>query len=264
MDLLRRLLPLVGINAIPVIGVFWQGWSGATALTLYWWENLIGSLLVVARIVIHRALTRKRGYQRLQLQLQSGDGPPKRRPGKPLRPPRGEQKGSFLAEFLVAACAATAIHGLLLWLVVGKLLAARPDATALRHGVLGVGAIQLAAFGLDLLGIRQRPFAWIRELAQTTVNRVTLIHLVVIVGMWVGLQTGTVGVFGPFAVLKFLADIGNLLARLGVRADPDEMPPWVAGAVNKVGPKGGDFAEYWRESKAEEKRLLAQDEQIAR
>jgi hypothetical protein len=265
-DLLRRLLPLLGINAIPVVGVFLHGWSGATALTLYWWENLTGSLLVAARILIHRALTRKRGYQRLQLQLGANQAaePRRRRHGKPPRPPQLERKGSFLAEFLAMACAATAVHGLLLWFVVGKLLAERADAAELRQGALGVAAIQLAAFGLDLIGIRERPFSWIRELAQSTVNRVTLVHLVLIVGTWVSVRGGMSSFFGPFAVLKLLADVGNLLARVGVRVDPDEAPVWLAAAVDKVGPKGGDFAEYWREVKAEEKRLLAQDEQTAR
>src|SRR3954467_4920910 len=67
---LRRLLPVAGANAVPVAGVFLAGWSAATALTLYWVENLVGSLLVAVRIGAHEALTRKRGHRRLQLALQ--------------------------------------------------------------------------------------------------------------------------------------------------------------------------------------------------
>ena len=67
----RRLVPLVGVNAVPVAGVFLAGWDGATALSLYWWENLIGSLLIALRIVVHRALSRKRGHWRLQISLEA-------------------------------------------------------------------------------------------------------------------------------------------------------------------------------------------------
>lgn len=46
--MLRRLVPLVGVNAVPLGGVFLAGWSPATARTLYWRENLIGATLVAA------------------------------------------------------------------------------------------------------------------------------------------------------------------------------------------------------------------------
>ena len=58
-DAVRRLLPAVGINGVPIAGVFLAGWDGATALSLYWWENLIGSVLIALRILVHRVLTRK-------------------------------------------------------------------------------------------------------------------------------------------------------------------------------------------------------------
>lgn len=55
--MLRRLAPLVGINAVPLGGVFLAGWSLATALSLYWWESLIGATLVALRIALPRTLT---------------------------------------------------------------------------------------------------------------------------------------------------------------------------------------------------------------
>ncbi len=264
-DLLRRLLPAIGINAIPIVGVFLRGWSPATALSLYWWENLLGALLVALRIVIHRALTKKRGYQRLQLGLQSAsEGQRAQVRWRQGRPPQQERKGSFLVEFVVAAVAATAVHGLVLFVVIAKVLTRGPDHAAVLHGVLGVAAFQVGGFLLDLRGIRERPFSWVREQAQSTFNRVLLIHLVLIAGMWLGLHSGTVSFFGPFAVIKALADLGNLLARFGVRADPEEMPAWVVATMNRLGPEGDDFGEYWRAQKAEERRLLEQDEQVAR
>jgi Family of unknown function (DUF6498) len=264
LDRARGLVALLGINAIPLAGVFLGGWSGATALSLYWWENLFGCLLVLARLLLHRRWTRKRGYERLHLTLASRDGG-----GEPLRPWRPgqkvkvERKGNFVQEFVVAALAATAVHGLLLWIVVAKVLERSADGTALRRGVLGVGAVQAAVFLWDLRGLRQRPFAWVREQAQNTLNRVTLIHLFLIVGTWVALKSETVTFFGPFAVLKAMGDAGNLLAKSGVNFDGPEAPRWMSATMNRISP-GRDFAGYWRELKGEERRLAAQDEQSRR
>jgi hypothetical protein len=145
---------------------------------------------------------------------------------------------------------------------VRRVLADGPEGEQLRQGVLAVAAFQALGFLVDLHAIRHRPFSWIREQAQLGVQRVTLIHLVVIVGYWVSLSRGGLdGFFGPFAVIKALADVGSALALLGVRADPDEAPGWLSSTVNRIAPKRGDFAEYWRERRAEERRLFERDEE---
>jgi hypothetical protein len=269
--MLRRLVPLVGINAVPLGGVFLAGWSPATALSLYWWENLIGAALVALRIALHRLLTRKRGHRRLQLNLQvyaGGQGAAEKRRSKRQRKRerRGGgvdvEPGSFLGEFLLVAGAGTAVHGVLLWAVLRGFLEAGPQSDQLRLGVLAVGVFQLGGFLFDLIGIRQRPFAWIRDLAQATAQRVSLLHLTLIIGFW--FATGPGGLSGslrPFVVLKALADFGGVLAHLGVNADPEEAPPWLAATMNRLRPEGGDFATYWRERKDRERQLREQDEQ---
>jgi hypothetical protein len=60
-------LLILGLNLVPAGGVALRGWSPATALTLYWCENLIGSVLVALRIAIHRRLTRNRGHYQIQI-----------------------------------------------------------------------------------------------------------------------------------------------------------------------------------------------------
>jgi len=260
LDRIRGLVSLLGINAIPLAGVFFGGWSGATALSLYWWENLFGCVLVLTRLLLHRRLTRKRGYERLHLTLASRDTPEAPKPWRPGGRVHVERKGSFVQEFAVAALAATAVHGLLLWFVISKVLERSPDGEAVRQGVLGVAAVQLATFLWDLRGLRARPFVWVREQAQTTLNRVTLIHLFLIVGTWVALKSETVTFFGPFAVLKAMADVGNLLAKSGVNFDGPEAPRWLAFTMERISP-GRDFAGYWRTLKSEERRLAEQDEQ---
>jgi Family of unknown function (DUF6498) len=62
MNWLARLSLLVGLNAVPVVGVALAGWTNATALVLYWCETVILILLVTIRIHLHRRWTKKRGH----------------------------------------------------------------------------------------------------------------------------------------------------------------------------------------------------------
>ena len=41
---LTKIVEMLGVNSVPVIGVFAAEWSSATALSVYWAENLIASL----------------------------------------------------------------------------------------------------------------------------------------------------------------------------------------------------------------------------
>jgi hypothetical protein len=264
--LVRRLAPVLGANAVPVAGVFAAGWTGATALTLYWCETLVASLLVLARLALHRRLTRKRGYTRLQLGMQTtseltvAGRTRHRREARPARSPGVRLPGSFVAEFAAAACAATLLHGAMLWFLL-RSEGADVQRDALAQGLLGVAAFQALGFLLDLRGLRQRPFAWARQVAETTVHRVMLIHLALIAGFWFA-GAGGKGFFGPFAVLKALADVGNALERLGFRADTEEAPAWLVAVVSRLR-RDGDFAEHWRAERAAKRSLQEEDETVA-
>src|SRR4051812_37473517 len=52
------------VNAVPLYGIKYLGWSIGTVLLLYWLENLLVALFTCTRIVLHRALTRKSGHWR--------------------------------------------------------------------------------------------------------------------------------------------------------------------------------------------------------
>jgi hypothetical protein len=94
---------------------------------------------------------------------------------------------------------------------------------------------------------------------------VSLIHLTLIAGFWFASGPGGLsGFFGPFAVLKTMADLGNALAHLGVRADPEEAPAWLAATMNRLARDRGEFAADWRERKERERALRERDEQEAR
>jgi hypothetical protein len=50
------------VNAVPLAGVLYFDWSAINVLVLYWFENLLIACGTTLRLVVHRALTRKRGY----------------------------------------------------------------------------------------------------------------------------------------------------------------------------------------------------------
>lgn len=57
-----RLLQVLGVNSVPVVGVLAADWTEATALALYWCENVMVTFLVGLRIGLHRRATAKRGH----------------------------------------------------------------------------------------------------------------------------------------------------------------------------------------------------------
>lgn len=244
-----RWASVLGINAVPVAGLALGGWSASTALALYWVENLVGGLLVAVRIALHRRLTGKRGHLRPQLGVQLTTGG------------RGREKEvqlGFLAEFTLGAVGLTVAQGLFLALLLGI----SPESDDVRRGALGVAAFQLLGFGADLVGLRERPFAWVKARAELALGRVVLVHLAILGGFFLASwREGEDVAFLPFALLKTLADLAAFLPTRRAAADPDAPPPaWLAGTMERLRP--GDFAAHWVASKREAARLAAEDEEV--
>src|SRR3954470_24788495 len=66
-DVKMRWLNLVFVllvNAVPLYGIKYLGWSIGTVLLLYWVESVLVAVFTCARIALHRALTRKSGHWR--------------------------------------------------------------------------------------------------------------------------------------------------------------------------------------------------------
>jgi hypothetical protein len=61
---LRAVLTVLLVNAVPLIGIHRYGWSAANVLVLYWFENLLIAICTCIRLLVHRHLTRKKGYWR--------------------------------------------------------------------------------------------------------------------------------------------------------------------------------------------------------
>ena len=248
-------LPLIRVlvlNAVTLYGVFVAGWSWGTILALYWFESFLGGLFIFLRMIIHRRLTRKRGYWRGQLGLTVSANDSE---------PRGFK--SFVAEFLTATLAFNLAHGLFLALLLGLMLRGDPGAAVhavdLKRGAIVIALLLLGSFVLDLQGIRGRPFAWIRAIAQSSMGRTMVVHITIILGMFATffLQVPH-AVFKIFAVFKLLSEAGGALPAL---RKPAEAPRWAAWMARK-GKPGVDVQAEWRKDVKKEEQQAERDELV--
>lgn len=239
-----KLLAVVGLNGVVLWGLGLDGWSGPTALAIYWLENLISSLLIGLRIAVHRRLTRKRGHFRAQLGVELN----------------GQKIHSFLTEFLTAGIAFTVAHGLFLAVLLGLLFKSLPDVQSFRQGAVAVAAFQLLAFCCDVSGIGHRSFAWMKRLAQAGLARIVLVHLVIVGGMAaVALTNSDRAFFLVFAGLKLLVEFGSVFS--GQQTNP-RAPGWLLRLMKRWKPET-DFAAYLAEEHAKELAREVEDEEIA-
>ncbi|HVH04564.1 MAG TPA: DUF6498-containing protein [Myxococcota bacterium] len=250
MGVLFRLLQLLGLNAVPLAGLFFAGWSPATALALYWCENVVGSALVAARIALHRRATRKRGHYRPQLGLQiSGSLKVAGR-----TEPKDVAPKTLLAEFLYAVIAFSIAHGIFLWLLFA-VMKVQVEPAQLRTGLVAMVGIQLVGFAWDAWSLAERPFAWIKAMAQRSLGRVILVHLAILGGMFLtASRPHPERFFLVFGALKLASDLASWLPLSLPPPDPSRPPRLV---TRLAGPR---FAEYWRQEATKERAANEDDE----
>lgn len=254
MELIRHILLTLGINAVPIAGVAIVGWSAATAIAIYWFENVVGSLLIAARIALHQRMTHKRGHYRVHFDSETTTGSATR---------RSRIATTFTVEFLFKSLVFTAAHGVFLGFIL-LMLGFEIEPRALTAGVAIVVLFQVLDFGVDLIGLRDKPFAWIKRQSQLAMGRVIVVHLAIIFGMMLAafLSDNTL-FFIPFALLKLLTDIGN---QISLSQQTDAPPPaWLVGLMNRIRPrddKGQDFAAYWETERLKERANSEIDEQV--
>ena len=250
---LRSILTALGLNAIPAAGWFIGDWSAGTTLVLYWFETLLGTLLVAARILIHRRLRPSKGHWNYQAPQTEGA------PGR----------SSYLSAFLVPALVFTLAHGVFLaglgFMAVMNHLApeARIERGPLLIGLTGLAIFQVADFCLDVIWLKDRPFAWLERLGQQTLARVFVIHLTIIGGMAMVMFTG-VGrrFFGVFIFLKTLLNCSVLLPQW----QPKAPPAWLSNAMDHIkAPKNKNtsFAQFWKQTDDQEIARVARNEQLS-
>ncbi|MEZ5419746.1 MAG: DUF6498-containing protein [Vicinamibacterales bacterium] len=197
---LSRLVEVLGVNALPLGGVLAGAWSQATALSLYWWENLAAGLFIAVRLWLHQRW----------------------HPDVPRPTNRLQQPG----QFFVTTLAFTIAHGVFLAVLFTTVLQTRPDAGTLRAAALPLVALQAVALGADLWTLHAWPQAQVLAQADHMLGRVVLVHLSLPLGMLLFAAADREwAFFACFATLKGLSDLAQVLVR-----------PWARAASAAPGP----------------------------
>lgn len=246
-----RLAQTLGLNSIPVAGVFAEGWSGGTALALYWLESALVIGLVAARIALHRWRTGKAGHWRAPHFTGTG---------------RYGGTGSLLASYVRFALPFTVVHGVFLGTMLALITVNRPDldlgirAGDLATGAAAVAALLLVGFLLDLVGLGERPFRWVERLAERALGRVFVVHATIVFGLLATAWTdGPAGLFAVFAGLKTAVELGALFPE----RDPALGPPrWLRFLDRVPGPAGETFSDSWRKVHARRVRFRDANERV--
>lgn len=235
-------LALLGVIAVPILGWFVEDWSGATTLAVYWFETVATSALIVARIVLHRRWSPRRGHFRYRAPSTKG---------------RTTQSNSFLSGFALVAFAFSGAHALFLGIILFLLHRndadrfAEIDWRSVGFGCLSVAVLLGFDFLVDLRTLRRWSFWQIETTANRALGRVVVVHLTLIFGLLAIAVTGVPNsFFGVFVVLKSMAALSAVLPQW----EPATPPAWFAALMNRlpnVHP-GKRFEEFWAEDRADE------------
>jgi hypothetical protein len=250
-----NLLFVLLVNAVPLVGVKYFGWSASTVVVLYWCENLAVAFFTCARIALHRALTRKRGHWRAgQLGTKVNDKP---------------STSGLLGEYATMAFVFTLAHGIFVGAFV--LIGAQDHGTdphwafsreQLLQGLRWMLAAMTVEFVIDAATMRSRSFAWLRAYVDARMGRVIIMHLAIIFGMW-----GMMATESPFAVLYVLIGLKTLwdLFASGTSAKelPDEPPAWALKlGAQQHGRNIQQQRDWWKHEVEARKRAALEDEQV--
>lgn len=234
---LPRFLQILGVNSVPVVGLFAADWSEATALALYWCENVMVIVLVGLLIRFHRCAARKREDRK-------------------AAPERSVLPAGYFTTSLFITAGHAVILGSVLFMILPDSFpeAAGIDLSALRNGVLVVAVLLISGFSLDAIRLGDQPFARLQRMAERVQGRVVLLHFTILFGMvamvWLDAPRG---LFLVFAGLKTLSDLGVFLGR-------DELPrpqpsQWMVSLIRRVAGarKAEDFVDFYREKREQGK-----------
>jgi ABC-type multidrug transport system fused ATPase/permease subunit len=235
-------LSLLAVIAVPIVGWFFEDWSGPTTLAVYWFENVAASAFIVARILLHQRWSPRSGHFRY---------------AAPSADRRSSRNSSFVAGFAVtsfAFCAAHAVFLAAIFLLLnrnGEGRLADVDWRSAGFGCLSVLAFLALDFFADLFSLRKWSFWQIEQTAQRGLSRVVVVHLTLIFGfVGIALTDAPSAFFGVFVVLKTLASLSAVLPQW----EPATPPKWLSTMMNRV-PNvhpGERFEDFWAEDRADE------------
>jgi hypothetical protein len=174
------------VNSVSIIGVYRLHWSVGTGLALYWSENLLTGVVVVGTIALWRAS----------------------QPRPEERAPRVTSPG----EVAVITLVFNAAHFAFLLAFLGVMLpriapAERFDRHSFTQGLAFVAILLLLEFILAATRMRKTSAAQVQQSVTSYLQRVTVLHLTIIIGMFALTLFGQPrAFFAVFAGLKMLVD----------------------------------------------------------
>ena len=197
---LPRIFEALAVNAVPIWGLVYKGWSLSTMLLLYWLENLLSTFFVGARIWLHRRLTHKRGHwTRVEMKATVN--------GRPVKV-RTTVLGAFVGSNLIFGLA----HGIFVVVLVFAILPQRPRLADVGRGVRWLLIAMTVSFLIDALTIRRQPFAWIRQRVDGALGRMLVVHFTLIGGiMFIAMTNREASLFYVFVLIKVLFDLASAL-----------------------------------------------------
>ena len=248
-----RLAEALAVNAVALYGFTRDEWSLATLFVVYWGENLLNTAFVGGRILLHRALTRKRGHWTVpntgSVSITIN--------GKDVSRAQGGAT-TLLASFATTNLIFSLAHGVFVVVLVFGVLDLAPSWPSVHRGLLGMLTAQAIAFALDAVTIGARSFAWIRRRADAAQGRMLVLHLALIGGAFVLFWTARpASFFVVFVVLKLLYDLAT--------AAPwnQELPlkaPGFVRAIGRMANKPG-VEDVWTKEVEAQRRKQIEDEE---
>jgi len=219
MNRLGHLTQLIGMNTVPVAGVFWGNWSDATAIAFYWCETALIVLFVSLRLILHRRSTNKRGHY-VEKKTSTNGGPWK------------HGITTYNVSFLTTAIAFGVGNLIFLAVILGLFQSAVGGGDVSRHalsqGLLVALVFLVIGFVIDIPGIGHRPFAWVRLKAEGALGRVFVVYLAIFIGLFCAMVLELPrAMFAVFFSLKLLTDVASNFKEY----NPQRPPPWMSRLV---------------------------------
>ena len=246
---LLQFLAMLGVNAVPALGWFVEGWGGGTTLAIYWFENVAACLFVAARIALHQHWNPLRGHFAHS-------------PREGTKHGRGQ---SFLGGFTMISLVFSAAHGFFLAMIILVLTHnGKGDEVEFSLRDMGIGCGNVLVFltvnfAADLPGLRKWTFLRIEQMAERNLARVIIVHMTIIFGMLgVAMTNATKAFFGVFIALKTMNDLNSVIPQW----DPEKPPAWLCSIMNKIpsAHPGEKFEDFWVKDKAAERARRAANE----
>jgi hypothetical protein len=202
--LIAALAANLGINAIPAGLVLLGGNSAATAMVLYFLENLVSILLAAARVRILAPANDEAyadmGYDNVETSV---DGVV--RSQKTILRTRRVLITDFVSLALIFSLGTGIFLGAFLFLI----LHVEIPGSVILAGMEGIMAFQLFNFVSDLVLLGPLTPAHADILLQQSMGRVALIYFAVFVGVILAAIVGNSSFVLPFAALKTVADLAT-------------------------------------------------------